>query len=607
MCGISGIISRRRLPQSVVLLLNRGQGHRGPDGRGDYADGVLGLGHVRLSILDLTEAGAQPMQFRQWVLVFNGEIYNFWDLRRQLEGHGYEFASRSDTEVLLKAWDFWGSACLEKLEGMFAFSIYDKEKGEIHLCRDTYGVKPLFYSVCHDEVLFASELNALVQAQRAPCVMDRDAVSTFLALHYVPAPATGWQDVFKLPPGHYLCISNIKDQPLVNEPVGWSKPYLPQSNGPGATLDDLDAALAYSVRKQMISDVPVGAFLSGGVDSSLICHYATKVHPEPLHTFSIGFSDAGKEYDESAYAVQAAQILGSQHHPVMVELGSLTGRIDEILLNLGELNADTSVFLNHIVSAEARKHVTVCLSGAGGDELFGGYFRHQAFLARKYLHYLPRWLVATLQTTLNGLPQNRDSRTGNLVRRMVRFLNLHGSAGGFIELLRQDGQFPQCSQFLSLEPVGTLESALAFDFRHFLGDNILAFSDKMSMQHGLEVRVPFLDPRVVAVAESLRNGQRVTLCEKKIALKKVAVRYFPRALIYRKKQGFAAPIEVWLRSMTQQELERRCLEGIAEKFVAPDLVRKLIQVFFDEKKDFSLQLYSVIVLNSWNRLSVLGG
>lgn len=600
MCGISGVITHQRNPQTVVSSLNEIQSHRGPDGAGIFIDDALGLGHVRLSILDLTDAGAQPMHFNQLTLIFNGEIYNFWDIRRQLEDSGYTFRSRSDTEVLIKAWDFWGADCLKELEGMFAFALYDNKKRELHLCRDAYGVKPLFYSDCHGEVLFASELGALVCTQRMQCVVDRDAVSTFLALHYVPAPMTGWKNVYKLLPGHRLCISNIQDCPCIGPPVCWSKPFQPHDHGNGATLDDLDTALAQSVRKQMVSDVPVGAFLSGGVDSSLICHYATKVHSEPLHTFSIGFSDAGSEYDESAYALQAAQILGSQHHPVTVALGSLSERIEQILSNLGELNADTSVFLNYIVSEEARKYVTVCLSGAGGDELFGGYYRHQALLALKYLNRLPRWFVSALHKQCNALPQNRDNRIWNLVRRLSRFFNLQGSAGGFMELLRQDGLFPQKSSFLSQPPITTLEAALAFDFSHFLGDNIFSFSDKMSMLHSLEVRVPFLDPGVISVAEALRNNQRVTLWAKKIALKKLAVRYFPRALIYRKKQGFAAPIEVWLRGMSQKELECQCLNGVVTEFIDAGLLCSMVDRFVKERKDFSLQLYSALVVNRWH-------
>jgi asparagine synthase (glutamine-hydrolysing) len=581
--------------------MNRHLGHRGPDGDGFFTENSLALGHVRLSILDLTSAGAQPMQFNQWVLTFNGEIYNFKDLRDKLTNRGYQFESRSDTEVLLKAWDCWGEKCLHQLEGMFAFAILDRHERCLSICRDGYGVKPLFYSHINSEFLFSSELATLVHAQPVAPQPDRDALGTFLALHYVPAPQTGLNGICKLPAGHFISVKFSETGLLVSDPTSWHQPFRPINTEEGIALDELDRALAHSVRQQMVSDVPVGAFLSGGVDSSLICHYATKVHREPLHTFSIGFSDAGSEYDETLYAAQAAKIIGAEHHAIQVELGGLSNRIDDILDHMGELNADSSVFLNHIVCAEARKYVTVCLSGAGGDEMFGGYFRHQALLALELLNRVPKPMIRVIRTLLNPLPQNRDNRLGNFVRRLIRFIdqrNLKNS--NFLTLLRQDRIYPQDSNFLNHPSVDTLLKALEFDFKHFLGDNILSFSDKMSMLHGLEVRVPFLDPGVVHLAEQMRNNQRVTLKEKKVLLKQLAIRYFPRDLIYRKKQGFAAPLEVWLRQLSKTELKRRCLGALTSELVSEQVTVDLINSFIDHKKDLSLQIYALIVANKWH-------
>ncbi len=599
MCGIGGLISWNRNPLPAVHSINCTQKHRGPDGDGIYSTENMALGHVRLSILDLSDSGAQPMKFRHWVLIYNGELYNFIDLRNQLVACGYKFDSSSDTEVVLKAWDCWGEACLDRFEGMFSFAIYDSENDEVNLCRDNYGVKPLFYSLLGNECCFASELNALVVSQDYPIKIDRDAISTYLALHYIPAPATGIEGVYKLPIGHRMKICFDGGKITAQNPVRWAQPYRPENKSGGVTIDALDKALAHSVEQQMVSDVPVGAFLSGGVDSSLVCHYASRVHSEPLHTFSVGFSDAGSEYDESVYAAQAAKILGTNHHAVTVELGSLSDSVDEILESMGELNADTSVFLNYIVSQEARKHVTVCLSGAGGDELFGGYFRHQALLALTTLQKVPEPIVKTANSLLGHLPQNRDSRFGNLVRRLSRLLVQRYGDGDFQSLLRQDGLFRQSCDFFKNEQVYSLEGALAHDFQFFLGDNILSFSDKMSMLHGLEVRVPFLDPGVVSIAEKMRSNQRTTLFKKKILLKKLAVKYFPKPLIYRKKQGFAAPIEVWLRTLDRKNLIGRCIDGISLEFVPEETIIGLIDGFIEEKKDYSLQIYSLIVMNSW--------
>lgn len=606
MCGINGVFSPQRNVEALVGNMNHHLRHRGPDGEGVFVDGTIALGHVRLSILDLTTAGAQPMRFGRWVLVFNGEIYNFCSLRDSLVACGYQFESRCDTEVLLKAWDCWGRDCLPRLDGMFAFGIFDHLKRELSLCRDSYGVKPLFYSLANGEFLFSSELSTLVCAQAKLPKVDPDALATFLGIHYVPAPQTGLKQLFKLQPGRSLTVSLDGNSFQVSDPVAWFHPYTPQDNPAGISLDSLDQALAHSVRKQMVSDVPVGAFLSGGVDSSLICHYASQAHKEPLHTFSIGFSDAGSEYDETHYAARAAALVGAAHHAVQVELGGLSATIDNILDQMGELNADTSVFLNFMVCEEARKFVTVSLSGAGGDEMFGGYYRHQALLALELLRRAPLSATHLLRRGLNFLPQNRDSRIGNLTRRMIRFLDQREGSGGFVSLLRQDRVYPQVSRFLDQPSPENLLSALEFDFRHFLGDNIFSFSDKMSMLHGLEVRVPFLDPGVVHLAERMRNSQRVTLFEKKVLLKKLAARYFPKDLIYRKKQGFAAPLEVWMRRLSKEEIKRRCLDGVAAELVREEVVVRLIDEFIDRRKDLSLQLFALMVMNRWRAGHVRG-
>ena len=600
MCGINGIISWRRDVEHCVSAMNRHLGHRGPDGAGVFRDGRIALGHVRLSILDRTSAGAQPMQFNQLVLVYNGELYNFKELRAQLIDRGYEFVSRSDTEVLLKAWDCWGQDSLHRFEGMFAFALFNIPDQRLYICRDSYGVKPLFYCYLNDEFLFSSELATLVQALSVRPAPDHDALATFLALHYVPAPQTGLMHIHKLQAGHLVTVRCSASEVKIALPCAWHKPFTPMDNPKGLSLDILDKALEQSVRQQMISDVPVGAFLSGGVDSSLLCHYAAKNHPEPIHTFSIGFTDAGPEYDETAYAAQAAQIVRAQHHAVQVQLTGLTDRINTVLDQLGELNADTSVFLNHIVCQEARKYVGVCLSGAGGDELFGGYFRHQALLALQLLQHIPQPLTRFLHTLLQPLPQNRDQRLGNLVRRLVRFIEQHNlNQSDFLTIIRQDRDFPQDSAFFNQPRITTLLKALEFDFHHFLGDNILDFTDKMSMLHSLEVRVPFLDSTVVRLAEQMHNTQRVTLTAKKILLKQLAARYFPRDLIYRKKQGFAAPVEVWLRNLSQEELKERCFGSLSTTFAPEAVVDELIHRFIKDKRDVSLQLYALIVMNEW--------
>jgi asparagine synthase (glutamine-hydrolysing) len=581
--------------------MNDIQGHRGPNGKGIYIDKGIALGHARLSILDLSDAGAQPMYFEQFVLVYNGEIYNFKAVRAKLQSQGYRFNSHSDTEVLIKAWHCWGEACLHEIEGMFAFALLDKNQNNLYLCRDSYGVKPLYYTLLNDEFIFASELTTVVRALDSKPVVDKDAVASFLALHFIPAPATGWEGIYKLPPGNTLVIDFREGSASRKTIKAWGDTFKPSFQAASAGLSDIDEVLANATQKQMVSDVPVGAFLSGGVDSSLICHYASVIKADRLHTFSIGFTDAGLEHDETLYAKRASQVLHTIHHPIQVELASISDRVSSILDRLGELNADTSVILNDIICEEASKHVTVCLSGAGGDELFAGYFRHQALIAAKYLRFIPEAVSTGIQDVLSRLPQHRDSAIGNFTRRLNHFLNQRKADGNFVSMLRNDYLFPQHSVFLHENIIKGIAEALAFDFRYYLCDNIFSFTDKISMLHSLEVRVPFLDPEVIRIAESLNLNQLVTAREKKIILKKLAVKYFPRNIIYRKKKGFSAPIDIWLRNHTKTELINMCLDGVAVDFLDQSLIVDMAAKFLIDRLDFSSQLYSLIVLNNWAR------
>ncbi|NLX17743.1 MAG: asparagine synthase (glutamine-hydrolyzing) [Desulfobulbus sp.] len=550
---------------------------------------------------DSSVAGVgHPGRFGDWVLAYIGKIYNSEELEKNLIYRGYSFTSANDAELVLKAWDCWGEECLPRLEGQFAFCIANAAEQRFHLCRDRFGTKPLFYSNTDNEFLFSSNLRTLMQARSRKPEPDLDALAVFLAIHYVPAPQTGWKYLQKLRPGHILTATYSGGQLQVAEPVAWHRPFSPIDTKEGISLDKLDRVLAQSVQEKMGNAPPIGAFLSGGVDSSLICHYASQHSTEPLHTFSIGFTDAGPEYDETAYALQAAQAIGARHHAVQVELGGISERIERILTEMDELNADSSVFLNHIVCEEASRYVSVCLSGAGGDELFGGYFRHQALLALELLHKIPKPLIRAVRAGLQPLPQNRDQRLGNLVRRLIRFFDQRDDEqSNFLTIIRQDRVYPQNPSFFQQPGIHTLLKALEFDFNHFLGDNILSFTDKVGTLYGLEIPVPFLDSKVVQLAEQMKNNQRATLFAKKILLKQLAARYFPKNLIYRKKQGFAAPLEVWLRNLSKEELKRRCL-GESGAFLVPEpVINQLVDSFLDDRRDLSLQLFALIVMNAW--------
>jgi len=598
MCGIAGILTHTRNLNDTINEMNNIQKHRGPDGSGFYIYNNLALGHVRLSILDLSDAGAQPMSHENLVLTFNGEIYNFREIRQTLINKGYTFNSNSDTEVLVKAWHFWGIDCLNMLDGMFAFAILDKKKNELTLCRDSYGVKPIYYTQRNNELIFASELKAVANTINDSLDYDKEAITTYLALHFVPQPLTGLTNVHKLEAGHALVFDSNTPNKIAHK-IKWASRPECNIKTTNQNISHLDKIIEEAVNRQMVSDVPVGAFLSGGVDSSLLSYYAAKNSKERIHTFSIGFSDISEEHDETRFAKIAAKTINAIHHPVQIKLGEIGELILDHKNKPDILNADTSVFLNEIICHEASKHVKVCLSGAGGDELFAGYYRHQAFLAIQYLNKCPASLINLIRDMINHLPQHRDTKFGNFTRRLSYFLNQRSNNGNFVSMLRNDQNFQQTSTFLNNANASTMREALDYDLKYFLGENIFSFTDIVSMKHSLEVRVPFLDNELVKVARELPIKQQINLFKKKILLKKLAAQYFPKSIIYRKKQGFSAPLEIWMRSQTSQSLLSLCMDGIATSFVNEATINNMIDSFLTKKTDHSTQIYSLIVLNQW--------
>ena len=597
MCGISGIYTRTRGIEDTIDAMNYHQRRRGPDSNGVFVSDEIGLGHVRLSIIDLSDAATQPMSFQNLSLVYNGELYNYVELRNELSKNGYAFNSSSDTEVLLKAWHCWGEKALPKFNGMFAFAVLDRNKKTVFICRDQQGIKPVHYYCEDGEFIFASEISTITKLLNKKPKISPDDVANFLALQFVPEEATGLQDIKRIPPGHLIRLS-YDNRSCKFEVESWLSNLTTQVANHGKNIEqDIEDSLRLAVERQMVSDVPVGTFLSGGVDSSIATWFASR--NRNIHTFSIGFSDVSEEHDETRFAKKASEICGTIHHPVQIKLADIDDTIFQNLNNMDELNADTSVFLNDLICEEAVKYVKVCLSGAGGDELFGGYYRHQALLALKWLEIVPQPLAKMIIRVLSVLPQHRDTSAGNLIRRLVHFLQLKERGNGFLETLRADSKFRQSTDFLSENRINELSEALDFDLRYFLCDNILTFTDRVSMKHSLEVRVPFLDTELVSKARSLPDHYKTSVFSKKILLKKITAKYFPKELVYRKKQGFSAPLEIWMRKLTKKQLEDFCLDGVVSELLNGDDVKAMINGFVDEKKDLSTQIYSFMVLNQW--------
>lgn len=553
MCGICGAfnVDGRPAEAQAVLAMRRALRHRGPDDEGEHFDGPLGFGFQRLSILDL-EGGHQPMSTPdgRFAIVFNGEIYNHPALRRALEAEGARFATRSDTETILQLFAREGPACVARLQGMFAFAVYDRREGELTLARDPVGVKPLYYRFDGRSLVFSSEVRSLLAAG-VGCELDPAGVLDYLAYGKVHAPRTILRDVLKLPPATVLRLGKAG----LRLETYWRLPGRPKhafSGSLGEAVDLLEHHVSQAVRSQLLSDVPVGAFLSGGVDSSLVAAMMVRHAGARVKTFSVGFAGAAPGVDESRYARQAAEHLGTEHHELMLE-ASVLSRMDESIGLLDEPIADSAILPTFLLSQHARRHVKVVLTGEGADELFAGYNRYKAAWLNQGLKRLPGWSRPAAAALARRLGKGAvfESLPIEDARHWAR-----ATASATAEQLKPwlTPRFWEASQkFDALEWIKDfdgmdhLNDALAFDLRTVLCDSLLMKVDKSSMRAGLEARVPFLDKALIEFAASLPASFKIRRFKGKYLLRLAAARHLPAGLVWRRKHGFIVPWEPWVR------------------------------------------------------------
>jgi asparagine synthase (glutamine-hydrolysing) len=552
MCGICGVYNADQSPAdlSVVRRMRERLVHRGPDDEGEFADGPAALGFRRLSILDL-EGGHQPMSSDDGkiTLVFNGEIYNHPELKAQLEGAGARYRTRTDTETILKLYERDGEQAFRRLVGMFAVALWDSRKNVFLLVRDPVGIKPVYYSFDGKKLFFSSELRSLLSAG-LDTTLDHAGVLDYLAYGKVHAPRTIFRDILKLPPGHLLKI-NADGLKLERY---WRLPKrAPIKISLEEAVDGLDRLLSDAVKGAMLSDVPVGAFLSGGVDSSLIASYMTRhAGGRKVQTFSVGFEGAASGVDESGYARQAAAHLGTEHHELMLPARVLDQLQDSIGL-LDEPIADSAILPTFLLSQFARKSVKVVLTGEGADELFAGYNRYKAAWLNEKLQDLPGWgrrLAAPVArrlgkgTVFDGLPF-ADARQWALATASARPAELRAVLNpDFWETSRQSDPLEWLKEF---DAMGDLNDALAFDLGTVLCDSLLMKVDKSTMRASLEARVPFLNVPVVEYAAALPSSFKIRHFKGKYLLRRVAERHMPKELAWRRKHGFIVPWEAWVR------------------------------------------------------------
>ncbi len=620
MCGIAGIAALSGKIQPTIELIRCMCDtivHRGPDEEGlDVRDSVA-LGMRRLSIIDLS-GGSQPIfnEDRTIRVVFNGEIYNFKQLRKELEQFGHKFYTRTDTEVIVHAYEHYGRDFANHLNGMFAIALHDAARRKLLLIRDHLGIKPLFYSAGPDYILFGSEIKALLASGLLPRELDIEALAQFLTWEYVPGAQTLFKGIYKLKPGAMLELD--LDWPRVEPHEYWDIPF-PGENGFGRSNnweEQVDAKITECVRRQLVSDVPLGAFLSGGVDSSLVAAAMGQAE-----TFSIGFDDPS--YNELSWARTVADHLGVNHTDEIIE-PRIVELFDRLMYFMDDPIGDFSIFPTFLVSRHARKYVTVSLSGDGGDELFGGYETYVADgLARMY-RILPDFMRKKMIEPVVNLFKPRPEKKG-LINKSLRFVEglSHPQALGHARWrlfagkeLRNGLLTPEAIKHIEAPPETHIlelyklagdrtpvNRSLYVDVKSYLVDNCLVKMDRMSMAVSLEARVPLLDKELVELAFQIPDDLKVAGNQTKVLLKRVAARHVPKHCVYRPKQGFSIPIKNWLkkelRPMMENLLDRRTIE--AAGLFRPDAVSGLLREHLSGAANHSHVLWSLMVFEAWRK------
>jgi asparagine synthase (glutamine-hydrolysing) len=551
-CGIYGAFStdgERPIHAEVLERMGRVLAHRGPDGGGNHLAGPLGMGMRRLSIIDLA-GGDQPMCNEDgtlWV-VFNGEIYNYRELTAELIARGHRFATSSDTEVLVHLYEEYGERCVEALRGMFAFAIWDGPRRELLLGRDRLGIKPLYYAATPDGFLFGSELKALTQSAWLSPRLDRRGLAAYLQYGYVPDPLSILDGVVKVPPGHTLTVRS--GRPAQPRRYWEATPHFKPAAAPSSEMqaaEDLWRKLEEAIRFHMVSDVPVGAFLSGGVDSSAVVSIMVRASRRPIKTFSVGFLE--DQYNELPHARQVAEAYGTEHHELLVEPNDLKV-LEELLCSFDEPFADSSAIPTYLVSRLARQHVKVVLSGDGGDELFAGYDRYVVDHRRRHLGLLgDLGLGAPLRALSAVLPVGGGKNTlySLSLPRLQRYIDaISLFPRQALRDVLADGDASRGDIASLAEPdLDALSQLQDLDLKTYLPGDILTKVDRMSMANSLEARVPLLDHPLVEFACSLPPDLRFREGKTKYLLRRVLEGRVPAEVLTRPKQGFAVPLESW--------------------------------------------------------------
>ncbi len=617
MCGIAGIIrlDGQKVDQQQLDRLTDGVAHRGPDGRGTYIQDNVGFGHRRLAILDLTEAGAQPMKSDdgKTVITFNGEIYNFAEKRAMLEQKGYRFKSHCDTEVLLALYDAFGPACVQHLRGMFAFAIHDTKKNVVFLARDRVGKKPIKYFRSGEVFAFASELKALRTLPECPKDIDREAIHHFLTMMYLPAPLTGFKGIHKLPAAHTLTINLATGEEKLER--YWELHY--QADDKPSVLEwqeRIRATFEESVKLRMVADVPVGAFLSGGVDSGAVVAAMSRLSDRPVKTFSIGSASQAK--NELPLAAMVAERYGTDHHPIVLE-PDIVRLLPELVRMYEEPYADPSSIPTYLVARETRSDVTVALNGDGGDENFAGYIRYpiarfsQAW-AKLPIHSIglagAHLLHAFMRSTLSYRGLRFESSIGQpFEERYLQYLSFFTEAEK--KSIYKDGvSFSSTSRWYAertrearVRASDTVHQAMSMDIDTYLAEDLLPKVDLGTMAHGLEARSPFLDHTLLELSAKIPLKHKLHGKVGKWILKDMLKDELPAEILWGKKRGFRLPLDDWFRGDLKDFVHQRILSAPAIYWEIFDKakVEQFLATYHHSRIDYSDHIWALLWLAEW--------
>ncbi len=629
MCGITGIYAFNEIGRFFHMNLvpaTHALSSRGPDQQGTVIEKGVALGHRRLSILDVSMDSKQPMSSSdgKYLIAFNGEIYNFKELKAGLEEKGVEFKSTGDTEVLLELFINEGERCLEKLNGFFSFAILNKETGDLFIARDRYGIKPLLIYQDEDKLIFASEMKSLL-TYNIPRNIDYTSLYQYLQLNYIPAPNSILKNVRKLQPGHFMKISGreITEKPYYTLPYDTKKAEACTLNYEEQKAE-LVKLMENSVQSRLVADVPLGSFLSGGIDSSIITALASR-HTDKLHTFSIGYKDE-PYFDETSYAQAVAKKYNTEHTVFSLSNHDLYQNLHKVLDYIDEPFADSSALAVNILAERTKKHVTVALSGDGADELFGGYNKYMAeWKARK--GGFASSMVTALHPVWNMMPKSRNSGILNKFRQLDRFatgkklgnknryyrwcsftdekdsFNLLSELGkGQVSKEAFNNRKQEITRFIHPSG-GSLNDVLRADIGLVLQSDMLTKVDSMSMAHGLEVRVPFLDHNVVNFAFSIPENSKIDGKMKKRIVQDAFRDLLPAEIYNRPKHGFEVPLLKWFQTELRSTIENEWLkdEFIEEQNIFDvDEIRKLKkQLFSSNPGDVHARIWGLIVFQNW--------